>query len=82
MESKGKNTTIAAFVGLLAILAVIGMFLSGKIDTQQLTVALAAVGAAISTVVGFLSKDANKSHSFETKADDTTNPTKPGGPKT
>lgn len=60
---KGIRTTIVAFCGLFILLAVVGMYLFDKIDTEQLTVALASVGSILGVIVGFFAKDQNKSHS-------------------
>lgn len=79
-SKKGIRTTITAYAGLVAGLGVVGMYLLGKIETEQLTVSLATIGSFVGIIVGFFAKDANKSHSLD--ADGTTNPTKPGGPKT
>ncbi len=63
MKGKGIRTTIVAMVGLVALIAIVGMFLFNKIDTQQLTVSLASVGSILGIIVGFFAKDQNKSHS-------------------
>ena len=59
---KGIRTTIAAFIGLVIVLGLVTAYVFGKIDVEGLTVSLGAVGTSISIIVGFLSKDANKSH--------------------
>lgn len=61
-NKKGIRTTITAYAGLVAGLAVVGMFLFGKIDTEQLTVSLATIGSFVGIIVGFFAKDSNKSH--------------------
>ncbi len=80
MNKKGFKTTVTAFVGLAMLFAIVVAYLMGKITTEQLTVALSSVGAALGIVVGFLSKDQNASHSFKTNA--TVDGTKQGGGKT
>lgn len=64
MKGKGIRTTIVAMVGLVVLLAVVGMFLFNRINTEQLTVALASVGSILGVIIGFFAKDQNKSHSF------------------
>lgn len=60
---KGLKTTIVAFTGLAVLIGIVVFYLMGKITTEQLTVALASVGSALGVIIGFLSKDYNKSHS-------------------
>jgi hypothetical protein len=81
MNNKGKNTTIVAYVGLIMSIVILGSFVLGKIDMQQMLGAFGGIGTLIGVFVGFLAKDQNKSHTIDTRAD-TTNPTKPGGGKT
>ena len=76
MKGKGIRTTITAFAGLLALLAIVAAYVLGKIETEQLTVALSAVGTSLAIVIGFFAKDQNKSHTIQ----GTVNPDPPGPP--
>jgi len=79
MNKKGIKTTVVAFVGLAILLAIVGMYLFGKIDTNQLTVALSSVGTILGVVIGFLAKDQDKSHGFDPRAGVTPPPGNPPG---
>ena len=78
---KGIKTTITAFVGLLALMGIVVVYLMGEIDTEQLTVALSAVGASLGVIVGFLSKDQNQTHSTPPTFNTTPPPGEPNDPE-
>lgn len=78
MNKKGLKTTIVAIlVALLGITTFIMWYL-GKVDNEGLTIGLAGISVLGTAIIGFLSKDADQSHSINGKIDHVgTRPTKP-----
>ena len=59
---KGIKTTIAAFLLLIAGLALVTGLMIGWIDTPKFTAAMSSLAAFGAVIIGFLAKDQDKSH--------------------
>lgn len=59
---KGFKTTIAAFVYLAILIGLIIVFVLDQITMDELKTLLAATTPVFVVIIGFLAKDANKSH--------------------
>ena len=56
-----KTTIVGAVIGVLGI-AILVLWMLGKLNDDQLTKGLTALGVFGSMVIGFLAKDSNESH--------------------
>ena len=62
INKKGRKTTIIAIIGILIGIAIFIFFFLGKIDRDDLTIAIAGLGTFIATIVGLISKDQDQTH--------------------
>jgi len=62
MNKKGIKTSIVAFIILIAGLALTASLVFDKIDIKEFGVAMGTLSTLGVSVIGFLSKDADKSH--------------------
>lgn len=69
MNSKGKKTTIVAYIALAIILALVVALFLDKITADDLYKGLGAIGGAAAVFIGFLSKDQTASHTFNERLD-------------
>ena len=59
---KGLQTTIAAFLLLMAGLSLVFALVMGFITISIFTAAMSSLAVFGGSIIGFLAKDANKSH--------------------
>jgi TRAP-type C4-dicarboxylate transport system permease large subunit len=59
MKTKNSSwkTTVASFIGLAIVLIMFALLYLGKITATELFAGLSSVGAFLTIVIGFLSKD-------------------------
>ena len=62
MNKKGRKTTIVAFIILVAGIGLVVALVLEKLTATNFGIAMSSVTALGVTVIGFLSKDADKSH--------------------
>ena len=64
-NKKGIKTTIVAFILLAISIALIAALVLDKITLTELTTIMSLLGVFGATIIGFLSKDQNKSHTMK-----------------